>query len=215
MMQPRSLQTFERTAEVVEAGIEKGRLPLLVGIGGPGGSGKSTLSRWLIERLDGAALLHLDDYRLPRKDRQESGLLGSHPEGNDLTRIQADLERARRGETVDQPVFDSEAGRACHTRPVRAERVWICDGEIAAHAPLRSVFDLFILVDCHWRTQLNARLTRDIADRGYDLEKAIEVFLKSNLRDYPRFSEGAAAEADLILYRNTRGAFLLRKVRGL
>ena len=185
--------------------------PLLIGIGGQGGSGKSSVSHWLVNKIEGSALLPLDDYRLPRRDRAERGLLGSHPEGNDLPRLFADLDAARSGRTIHRPIFNATAGEADQTEPVRPGSCLICDGEIAAHEELRTQFDLFILVESHWRTQLNARLSRDIAERAYALEKAIEVFLKSNLRDFPRFSAGAKDHADWVLYRNTRGVFSAKK----
>jgi len=213
-MHPESLETFATVARIVERTARTIRRPILLGIGGPGGCGKSTFSRWLHDRLQGAALFHLDDYRLPRADRAASGLLGSHPEGNDLAQIHADLDRALKGQPIQQPIFDPQAGRVLHSKPVQADRIWICDGEIAAHEPLRSRFDLFVLVHCHWRTQLNTRLTRDIRDRGHTLEKAIEIFLKSNLQDYPEFSKGAEQAAAIIVYRNTRGVFTLRTPSG-
>ena len=49
--------------------------------------------------------------------------------------------------------------------------------------------------------------------RQCSLEKAIDIFLHSNLRDYPRFAKGAHAAADAVLYRNARHVFSLRKVK--
>ncbi|MGE9291807.1 MAG: zeta toxin family protein [Puniceicoccales bacterium] len=196
---------------LIEKKQAKVESPLLIGIGGQGGSGKSSVSHWLLKKINDSALLPLDDYRLPRKARASKGLLGSHPEGNDLARLRADLERARAGAEIHRPIFNPERGEADRTERVHPCRCLICDGEIAAHEGLRHQFDLFLLVESHWRTQLNARLSRDITERAYGLEKAIEVFLKSNLRDFPRFSSGASADADLILYRTTRGTFTVKK----
>lgn len=185
--------------------------PVLIGVGGQGGSGKSTFSHWLAAKLSGSHVLPLDDYRLPREVRTGRGLLGSHPDGNDLFRLHNHLDSGRKRLTFDRPVFCTKKGRAHQSVAVPPVDFLICDGEIAAHDSIRPQFDLFILIDSHWRTQLNARLTRDMSQRAYDLEKAIEVFLKSNLRDFPRFAADSRKAADIILYRNSRGGFTVKK----
>lgn len=188
-----------------------GEAPFLLGIGGPGGCGKTTLSSWLCDRLEGAALLPLDDFRLPREERAKRNLFGSHPDGNDLVGLRACLKAARRGLGFERPVFDPVAGRCRETASVPPCRVLICDGEIAGHTALRKEFDGLVVVEAHWRTQLNTRLTRDLRERNCSLEKAISVFLQSNLRDYPVYAEGAREAADFVLYRNSRNVFSVRK----
>jgi uridine kinase len=78
---------------------------------------------------------------------------------------------------------------------------------------VRPWFDRLILVEAHWRTQLNVRLTRDLRERHCTLEKAIDLFLQSNLRDYPRFAAGAREAAHAILYCNARRGFSLRRLQ--
>lgn len=187
------------------------KTPFLLGIGGPGGCGKTTVSRWLLARIKGAALLPLDDFRHPREARSERGLLGSHPDGNDLTRLRACLRAARRRQSFERPVFDPVAGTSKRTAPVPPAPVLICDGEIAAHSAIRNEFDGLVVVDAHWRTQLNTRLTRDLRERHCSLDKALNIFLQSNLRDYPTYAEGAREAADLVLYRNRRNVFSIMK----
>lgn len=186
--------------------------PFIVGIGGPGGGGKSTLSRWLRHHLPDARILALDDFRLPRHRRPAHGRYGSHPAANDLGRLRQTLSDFRRGRPLRQPVFDPVAGEARDEIEVPPARLLLADGEIAAHAELRPWFDRLILVEAHWRTQLNARLTRDLRERGCTLEKAIDLFLQSNLRDYPRFAVGARAAAHAVLYCNARRTFALRRL---
>ena len=186
--------------------------PLAVGIGGPGGCGKSTLSRWLRHHLPGALLLSLDDFRLPRSCRPPRGRFGSHPDANDLPLLRQVLDDFRNGRPLRQPVFDPASGPRARIESFPAPRSLLADGEIAAHLTLRARFDRLVLVEAHWRTQLNARLSRDLRERRCSLEKAVELFLQSNLRDYPRFSAGARADAHAILYRNLRRSFSIRRL---
>ena len=105
-----SLRAFARIKGWLEGRLSGRKRPLVVGIGGPGGCGKSTLSRWLYHAMDGVEILSLDDFRLPREERPAHGRFGSHPEGNDLERLEETLERARAGREVVQPVFDLARG---------------------------------------------------------------------------------------------------------
>jgi uridine kinase len=207
-----SERSFARVRDWMEARLKDRKKPLVVGIGGPGGSGKSTLSRWLHHHMDGVEILSLDDFRLPREERAKHGRYGSHPLGNDVDRLEQVLEEAKAGRQVMQPVFDPEHGSVLEEIPLSPARLILADGEIAAHDHLRPHFDHLILVDAHWRTQLNTRLTRDLRERHCSLEKAIDIFLQSNLRDYPRYAKGAQEEADVLLYRTVKHVFTLKRM---
>ena len=206
-----SRTSFRRVRDWIAREAAAAGAPFVVGIGGPGGGGKSTLSRWLRHHLPDARILSLDDFRLPRRHRPPHGRFGSHPEANDLPRLRQTLADFRKGRPLRQPVFDPVAGEARGEIRVPPARILLADGEIAAHGTVRPWLDRLILVEAHWRTQLNVRLTRDLRERGCTLEKAIDLFLQSNLRDYPRFSAGARDAAHAVLYGNARRSFSFRK----
>lgn len=67
--------------------------PVLVGIGGPGGSGKSSFAATLAGHLGDARIVPLDDYRKPRAERPP-GIYGSHPSGNRLDVLKSHLDDA-------------------------------------------------------------------------------------------------------------------------
>lgn len=208
-----TLETFESLARWLEQRADASQKSgaLLVGIGGPGGCGKSTMVRWLLGRLPCAGELPLDDFRLPRSARRERGLFGSHPEANNLKDLQSCLQSAVAGKCFLRPVFSLNDGEKIERASVPPCRILLCDGEIAVHQGLRERFDTLVLVDAHWRIQLNTRLTRDLRQRNCTLEKAIEIFLTSNLRDYPKFAASAQGAANWVIYRNSRNQFKLRK----
>lgn len=181
--------------------------PVLVGIGGPGGSGKSSFAEKLARHLGDARIVPLDDYRKARAERPR-GIYGSHPAGNRLEVLKSHLEDARHGRPFDRPVFCRIRGAAMDAETVQPARYIIADGEIAAHRELRDCFDVRILLLAGWPLQWRARMDRDRTERASSLRKALTLFFISNLMDYPRFSAGMAKDADLIL-RRTRGGRLL------
>jgi hypothetical protein len=83
-----SRKCFRQVLAWIEREAAAARAPFVVGIGGPGGCGKSTLAHWLSHHLPGARILALDDFRLPRPRRPAHGRYGSHPDANDLARLE-------------------------------------------------------------------------------------------------------------------------------
>jgi uridine kinase len=202
-----------RTALVLmKQAVASLKRPVLVGIGGPGGSGKSTFSESLARHFGEARVLPLDDYRKPRHERPR-GIYGSHPDGNRLDLLRSHLESARRGEDFLRPVFCRERGAAFDGELVTTAPVVIADGEIAAHRDLRHEFDLRIVILTDWTLQWRARMGRDRTQRGCDLSKALSLFVRSNLRDYPRFAAGSTRDAHLVLRRGRSGSLESRAVR--
>lgn len=194
-----------------EAGAALGR-PVLVGIGGPGGSGKSSFAVNLARHLGDARVVPLDDYRKPRTERSR-GIYGSHPGGNRLDLLIEHLGQARDGRPFERPVFCRDRGAAHEMETVHPAGFIIADGEISCHRELRGCFDVRILVLAGWRHQWQARIIRDRRERATGLRKALTLFCISNLLDYPRFSAGAAADSHLVLRRSRCGRHLIRHGR--
>jgi 4-hydroxy-tetrahydrodipicolinate synthase len=189
-------------AEVIRSVLADRSGPLLIAVGGPGGTGKSSFASRLTERLDDATVLRLDDYKTARAERQKAGIFGPHPDANKMALIAEHLGRIRQGQPFEQPVYDSsigDAGSVQTYQPVRFNIV-IVDGELATYREFRELVDFAIFIDSDWRTQLATRLGRDLTHRDYSPEKAIATFLHSNLREFSEHGAESKNWADVHLY---------------
>ncbi|MDT8286088.1 MAG: hypothetical protein RQ748_03170 [Elusimicrobiales bacterium] len=166
--------------------------PVVVAVGGPGGIGKSTFAARLKDLLKDAAVMRLDDYKTSREHRRGRGLHGPHPEANRLALVRAHLQTLRLGEPVIKPVYCRRRGGDGGTETVSPARFVIAEGEISTYRDFHDLVDFSVFIDSHWTTQLKTRINRDIKERGYSPERAIEAFLQSNLREFA--SHGAESK---------------------
>lgn len=195
---------FEPSAEYVSEIIrdvqKETGMNILVAVGGPGGSGKTTLARSIIERITDSAVIHTDDYRLPRNERSKN-VLGSNPAANDIRLLASHLDLIRNNTPFSKPVYDTITGTADSTESYIPGAVNIVEGEISTIDKLFSKYDLTIYLNASIINQLSHRINRDRKERGYSLMKSIYVFLKSNLVDYKNYNHKIKERVDLIVKR--------------
>ena len=174
--------------------------PVLIGIGGAGGCGKSMFSEQLARRLEDARVLTLDDYKTSRAIRIKKGLFGPHPEANDMELISEHLAMLKMGLGIDKPVYNPQNGTGDKTVPFSPARYVIVDGEVSSYPQFRDLLGLLVYIDSDLDTQLKTRLTRDTALRGYSQKKAIETFVGSNLNEFQKYGVPTKTTADIILF---------------
>jgi uridine kinase len=173
--------------------------PTLVSIGGPGGTGKSTLSKALCG-LCNWTIIHLDDYKMPRSERVQKNIYGAHPEANHIELIVKHLQQLSSGRSIDKPIYNAVSGEVDSSEKIHPKDVILVDGEISSYDELREYFDLSIFIDAHWKTQLQTRINRDVDIRRYTPEKAIATFLHSNLYEFKKFGEHTQDHCDLVIF---------------
>ena len=182
--------------------------PLIIGIGGGSGSGKSTVARKIAEALTPAsvAFMDMDAYykhhtELTLDERRH--LNWDHPEAFDLDLLASQLDALARGEAVEKPVYDFVS----HLRSERTVRippadVVVIDGILLfVDQRVRDRCDVKIFVDADADVRLIRRIRRDMAKRGRPLEEILEQYLTTVQPMHLQFVEPSKRYADIIVPR--------------
>jgi len=148
--------------------------PFIVGITGGSGSGKSTFTKLLLEKLDHqASVLTLDNYYHPI-ERQQRDLQGHPnfdlPESLDLSHYHHDLVQLKKGESISQKEYTfNKLDLVPQLITVNSASILLVEGlYIFYEERAEALFDLKIFIDTEESAKLQRRLIRDATERGYN-----------------------------------------------
>ncbi|MCU0622499.1 MAG: uridine kinase [Gemmatimonadaceae bacterium] len=180
--------------------------PLLIGIAGGTGSGKSTVTRRLADALAGTSVgfIAMDAYyrdlgAMPMDERRRRNF--DHPDAYDLPLLVEHLDLLHRGQSIEVPVYDFRRHeRSTHTTPVPAGEVIIVDGILLFHDPrVRDLCDVKVFVDADADVRLARRIRRDMAERGRSLDDILDQYLTTVRPMHDQFIAPTKAFADLVI----------------
>jgi uridine kinase len=159
-------------------------IPVLIGIAGGTGSGKTTVARKIVEQLPAghALLIEQDSYyrdrsAIPPAERERINF--DEPDALENDRLAADLARLRAGHTISCPIYDfATHTRRREVRTVQPHAVIVVEGILLfAVAAVRDLFDLRLFVDTPDDVRLLRRIKRDLLERGRDLASVEAQYL--------------------------------------
>lgn len=186
----------------------------MIAITGGSGSGKTTLARALHERLaPRAALMTEDHYYHARSyygaaastmtnEEVERAFNFDDPAAKDMEHLRRDIEALKRGESVEQPVYDFRHHDRAHGKVHRIEArpIVIVEGiHVLSDVSFLPLFDLTVFVDATDDLRLISRIRRDAAERGRSAESVIEQYLRHVREAHARFIEPAKHVCDLVI----------------
>jgi uridine kinase len=179
--------------------------PVIVGIAGGSGSGKTTIAESLVEILDGhVALVQHDAYYRHTPElsfEARSQVNYDHPASLETELLVEHLVSLRSGDSVEKPAYDF----ASH---LRSEEVSVIDPApvivvegilVLAEPALRAELDLKVFVDTDADIRLARRLERDIEERGRTVTSVIAQYFNSVRPMHMAFVEPSKGYADVII----------------
>lgn len=189
--------------------MAESRRPVLLGITGGTGAGKSTLARLLLDALKEQAVLLSQDWyyrdtgHLPASSRE--ALNFDHPEALDHELFAAQLAQLRDGKQIEAPQYDFlDHTRLPHTLTVMPAPLIIAEGlHLLSTAALRTLWDFSVYMDAPSELRLARRIDRDMRERGRHRAAILRQFHDAAAPMHAQFIEPAKDHAHLILPGDT------------
>jgi len=182
--------------------------PLIIGVAGGSGSGKTTVVDYICENFRPENILRLEHdsyYRdlkhMPFSERVKQNF--DHPASLETELLIRHIEALSEGYPVEVPMYDfSEHTRKTETHSVTPTKVILVDGILIFSEPdLLSLMDIKIFVDTDDDIRLLRRLKRDINKRGRSVENVFEQYENFVRPMHLKFVEPSKRYADIIIPR--------------
>ena len=180
--------------------------PILIGITGGTGSGKTTVAEAIHSAFEGnsIAMIMQDSYykdqsHITFEERLKTNY--DHPHSIDMEHLIRDLKSLMSGKSIDMPVYDfaehtrkSETIRIVPTDIIIVEGILVLDDK-----DLRDLLDIKIYVDTDADIRILRRMQRDINERGRSMESVINQYLNVVRPMHEQFTEPTKRYADIII----------------
>ena len=180
--------------------------PIIVGIAGGTGSGKTTVARSIYDRVGRERIewiSHDSYYRsfeaLSPEERHHINF--DHPDSLETELLARHLDVLAKGSAVEVPIYDfTTHSRKSETQRVEPRKVIIVEGILVLAEPeLRRRINIKLFVDTPADIRFMRRLVRDIKLRGRSMESVIEQYVTTVRPMHEEFVEPSKRYADLII----------------
>ena len=181
------------------------KTPLLIGIAGGTGSGKTTITEKIIEKFpDQITIINQDSYYrafndLPLKERAKINF--DHPDSFDWLLLFKHLENLKNNVPIESPIYDFKNHcRSSATVLKKPAPIIIIEGILIFDNPqLRELMDIKIFVDTDSDIRILRRIERDIEERGRSLPSIIAQYYETVRPMHIEFVEPTKRSADVII----------------
>lgn len=182
------------------------RKPVVIGVTGGSGSGKTSVTKAIYDSFKGHSILMLeqdfyykDQSELPFEERLKTNY--DHPLAFDNELLIEHIEQLLRYEPIEKPVYDySQHTRSTQVIHVEPKDVIILEGILVLEDErLRNLMDIKLYVDTDADLRIIRRLQRDIQERGRTLDSVIDQYVNVVRPMHNQFIEPTKRYADVII----------------
>lgn len=181
--------------------------PVVIGITGGSGSGKTTIAHKIVDQMqknEHILIMTQDSYYkdntgIPMNIRQNINY--DHPDAFDIPLLREQINCLLKYEPIEMPVYDfKEHTRSKETIYTEPADIIILEGILVlASEDIRNLMDIKVYVDTDDDIRFIRRLERDIKERGRSLDSVIEQYLDTVKPMYHQFIEPTKRYADIIV----------------
>lgn len=183
-----------------------GERPVVIGVAGGTGSGKTTVTRSISQRFSDKTILvieqdyyYKDQSHLPFEERLKTNY--DHPLAFDNDLLIEHVKDLVHQKAIEKPVYDykvhNRSQKVIHVEP---KEVIILEGILILEDPrLVDLMDIKVFVDTDADLRMVRRLMRDIKERGRSLDSVIDQYINSVRPMHLQFVEPTKRYADIII----------------
>ena len=180
--------------------------PVLIGLCGGSGSGKSTVTEQLYANTgsERCTVIRQDNYykdqsHLSFEDRQKTNY--DHPFAFDNDLFIEHLKLLREGKSVDMPEYDfSVHNRKKETIRLEPKDIILIEGLLLFSEPrILELLDMRIFVDTDSDVRILRRIKRDMKERARSLDSVIDQYMATVRPAHLQFVEPSKRYADIIV----------------
>lgn len=156
----------------------------IIGISGLSGSGKSSVTRAVLNRFpDKICYLEHDMYYYAKKDKPVIQNF-DHPNALETSLLIKHINELNHGKAIERPIYDFKiSDRSEKTQRIEPKPILIVEGLLLFNIPeIMPLLDLRIYVDVPLDMAIIRRIKRDHVDRGRSVQSIIEQY-ENTVRD--------------------------------
>jgi len=204
--------------------LEKGQVPIVIGVAADSGCGKSTFMRRLTNIFGGekvgplgggfgkggwetntlvsdlTTVICLDDYHLnDREGRKVTKRTALDPEENNFDLMYEQVKALKEGKTVEKPIYNHVNGTLDKPETIEPTPIIIFEGLHPMHDErVRDLLDFSLYLDISDEVKLNWKIQRDMEERGHSLE-SIMASIEARKPDFDAYIDPQKKLCDMII----------------
>lgn len=180
--------------------------PVVIGVAGGSGSGKTSVTRSICNRFSDKTILvieqdyyYKDQSHLPFEERLKTNY--DHPLAFDNDLLMKHLHELMDHNSIEKPVYDYTIHTRSHDSvKVEPKEVIILEGILILEDPrLVDLMDIKVFVDTDADIRIIRRMLRDIKERGRSLDSVIDQYVDNVRPMHLQFVEPTKRYADIII----------------